>query len=227
MRIEELRTPLVAPSILARKGEGLLPAALSLKGQGIEVLHFDFMRPPYVGGEGLSFEDFSLIHGRTGLFEDVHVMSGTPLEDGKFFLENGADAVTVHGDSGKEDEIHGLFAIAHSLHKAAGISISPHVPLSTIFPFLDEVELVLVMGVVPGACGKSFDPRGEEHLLEISTIRDDFIRKGKKGFLISFDGSVNGENGRRLVEEGADILVTGSYYFNGDPRERLASLLGR
>ncbi len=227
MRIEELRTPLVAPSILARKGEGLLPAALSLKGQGIEVLHFDFMRPPYVDGEGLSFEDFSLIHGRTCLFEDVHVMSGTPLEDGKFFLENGADAVTVHGDSGKEDEIHGLFAIAHSLHKAAGISISPHVPLSTIFPFLDEVELVLVMGVVPGACGKSFDPRGEEHLLEISAIRDDFIRKGKKGFLISFDGSVNGENGRRLVEEGADILVTGSYYFNGDPRERLASLLGR
>lgn len=227
MRIEELRTPLVAPSILARKGEGLLPAALSLKSQGIEVLHFDFMRPPYVDGEGLSFEDFSLIHGRTGLFEDVHVMSGTPLEDGKFFLENGADAVTVHGDSGKEDEIHGLFAIAHSLHKAAGISISPHVPLSTIFPFLDEVELVLVMGVVPGACGKSFDPRGEEHLLEISAIRDDFIRKGKKGFLISFDGSVNGENGRRLVEEGADILVTGSYYFNGDPRERLASLLRR
>ena len=86
MRIEELRTPLVAPSILARKGEGLLPAALSLKGQGIEVLHFDFMRPPYVDGEGLSFEDFSLIHGRTCLFEDVHVMSGTPLEDGKFFL---------------------------------------------------------------------------------------------------------------------------------------------
>ena len=66
MRIEELRTPLVAPSILARKGEGLLPAALSLKGQGIEVLHFDFMRPPYVDGEGLSFEDFRFEPGRPG-----------------------------------------------------------------------------------------------------------------------------------------------------------------
>lgn len=227
MKIEELRTPLVAPSLLARKGEGLLEAALSLEGQGIQALHFDFMRPPYVDGEGLSYEDFSLIHGKTGLFEDVHVMSNSPLEDGKWFLEKGADAVTVHGDSGKEGEIHELFSLAHSLGKAAGISISPHVPLSSILPFLDEVELVLVMGVVPGACGKSFDPRGEEHLLEISTIRGDFLRKGKKGFLISFDGSVNGENGRRLVKEGADILVTGSYYFNGDPRERLASLLGR
>ena len=227
MRIEDLRTPLVAPSLLAKKGEGLLSSALGLRKEGIEVLHFDFMRPPYVDGEGLSFEDFALIHGKTGLVEDVHVMSARPLEDGARFLHMGADAVTVHGDAGKEEEIRELFRMARSLGKAPGISVSPHVSLGTILPFLEEAALVLVMGVVPGACGKSFDPRGEEHLSEIAAIRDDFLRKGKKGFLISFDGSVNGENGRRLIKEGADILVTGSYYFNGEPRERLGALLGK
>ena len=226
MELFDLIYPTISPSLLAKKGKDLLIEAKKCEEIGISLLHFDFMRPPFVEGTGLSYEDFLTIHNQTSCLEDVHVMSDDVRNDGLFFLNHGADILTFHGTVSDKSALLEMYRLIHLRGKKAGIAINPNDSLEVIYPFLDLVDLVLVMGVIPGACGKASNPRGEEHLVALSKMKEERSKEGKKSFLLSFDGAVNGENGKRLIEEGANILVSGSYFFKGDKEEKRRILLG-
>ncbi len=221
----DLSLPSVSPSLLAKKGGDLVKEAKLCEEAGISLLHFDYMRPPFVEGTGLSKEDFLAIHRKTSCLEDVHLMTDEVEEDGLFFLNAGADILTFHGTISDPGQLLNLYRFIRYRGKRAGIAISPDASISSITPFLDLVDLVLIMGVIPGACGKSSDPRGEEHLKEVFQLREERRKNHKSDFLISFDGGVNAQNGRHLREEGVDILVSGSFFFQGDREENRKALL--
>ena len=104
----------------------------------------------------------------------------------------------------------------------AGISIKPATPVSKVFPFLKDLDLVLIMSVEPGRGGQKFM---EQSLERISELRKEIDRTGSKA-LISVDGGINDITGPKCLNSGADVLVVGQYLFGHDDfQERFERLV--
>ena len=105
----------------------------------------------------------------------------------------------------------------------AGVSLNPGTPVSTLSSIIDKVDLVLIMSVNPGFGGQKFIPYSLKKVKELCEIR----KQRNLNFLIEVDGGVNADNARLLEENGADILVAGSYIFkSSDRRSAIKKIIG-
>ena len=138
---------------------------------------------------------------------DVHLMIQHPENYIEAFAKAGADMLTIHVEA--EGDIRGAIKKIKELGITPGISLNPGTPYSRIEPYLDSVDLVLVMTVQPGFGGQSFR---EEGLPKISAIRD-YAKKNDRHIEISVDGGINRITGKRCVDAGATVLAAGSYLF--------------
>lgn len=140
---------------------------------------------------------------------DVHLMVEQPEQQVDTFASAGADWITFHHEACIHS--HRLVQHIHDLGKKAGISIVPSTPVSAVSELLEYVDIVLVMTVNPGFGGQKLIPscvRKISELCEIRTARN-------ISFKISVDGGVNAETLSDVVSAGADIVVSGSAFFNG------------
>ena len=138
---------------------------------------------------------------------DVHLMVTNPSDFIKDFSDVGADIISVHveaNDPGK------AIKLIKELKIKAGIAIKPSTPSSAIEPFVESVDMILVMSVEPGYCGQSFH---ENAIQRVKTYREKYPDK-----IIEVDGGVGPENARLLADAGATLLVAGSAIFgSSDP----------
>ena len=180
-----------------------------------DLLHCDVMDGKFVKKKNYDFNLVDNINQNSLIMLDVHLMCGEPLASVDDYLSAGANIITVHYEAFKDK--NDIVKAVEKIHKAkalAGISISPETAVKDIKMYINNVDVVLVMSVVPGASGQSFMP---ESLAKIKEL--DAIRKGNNyGYKIEVDGGINNENVKAVVEAGADMIVSGSYVYNAKDR---------
>jgi ribulose-phosphate 3-epimerase len=153
---------------------------------------------------------------RKGLCQpfDIHLMIDHPIAYAPRFEIMEGDIITFHVEA-KDDPSRTIETI-HETGAKVGISLRPGTPIETVFPYLDRVDLVLVMSVEPGFGGQAFMPKAIERIRALQR------RIGGRPITIEVDGGINLENVRGVVEAGATLIVAGSAIFK--ERDRIVAM---
>ncbi len=178
-----------------------------LETAGADMLHFDVMDGVFVNNISFGIPILKALSDSTKLFKDVHLMITDPLKYVDAFAQAGADLITFHYES-----VSDPFATIEAIHAAgckAGISIKPATPAEAVIPFLDKIDLVLVMTVEPGFGGQGYIHEMTE---KIEAVRR-AIESWDRDIMLEVDGGINSETAPIVSHAGADVLVVGSYLF--------------
>ncbi len=186
----------------------------------VDWLHYDVMDGHFV--DNISFGSGVLqdVRKQTSLFIDTHLMINDPLHYLDRFIEVGSNLITFHLEA--TDNTTALNIINHLKEKGikVGMSIKPNTDPVQLAPYLDKLDLVLVMSVEPGFGGQSFLPSAYDKIVYYNEFRHEY----KLDYLIEVDGGINNKNAPSLLQCGADVLVSGSYLMKGDIKENVAKL---
>ena len=212
----------IAPSILSADFKKLGEEIALVESLGAEYLHFDVMDGHFVPNISFGVPVLASISKCHQMINDVHIMISEPKKFIEKFAEAGADIITFHYEACEnQDEVQDVIDMIHSFGIKAGMSIKPATPVEVVQPFLEDLELVLVMSVEPGFGGQSFIP---ESLDKISYLRKMIDLNGYL-CLVEVDGGINEKTAKLCRKAGVDILVAGSYLFGkADIEERMELL---
>ncbi len=199
----------ISPSVLSADFAKLGEDCRTVLDAGADMIHFDVMDGHFV--DNLSFGLPVLASLRKALpdaYMDVHLMITEPLHFVSEFADAGADCISFHMEAA--NSITATIAAIKALGKDIGLVVNPSTPVETVFPFLSDLSLVLVMGVTPGHGGQSFRP---ETIDKIRKLRAECNRLGLSPE-ISVDGGVKLETtAPECIKAGATLLVAGSAIF--------------
>lgn len=182
---------------------------------GADMLHFDVMDGHFVPNFSFGIPVLECLNRCTDLLLDVHLMIDNPLRYIKPFAKAGADLITFHLEAADDPEA--VIAAIHAHGKKAGISIKPATPAKSLLPFLERIDMALVMTVEPGFGGQSFLT---DMLPKVAALRN-----AAPVLDIQVDGGINADTARLCREAGANVLVAGSYVFGAaDKKAAMQSL---
>lgn len=208
----------IAPSILSADFGHLADAIRSIQ-KDAEYLHIDVMDGHYVPNISYGVPIVKSIRPITNMLFDVHLMVTNPMTHIESFAKAGADLITVHIET-VTDPVGAIRQI-HMLGKKAGLSIHPDTDVSSVFPYLEDVDLVLLMTVYPGFGGQSFLPNAPER---IRAIREKLDEIGSDAIL-SVDGGISDDTAHLAALSGARLLVAGQAVFgDADPAHAVRRL---
>ena len=201
---------ILSPSILAADFAELGKQIEEADRAGADYIHIDVMDGCFVPSISFGMPVISSIRKVTKKPFDVHLMIVDPIRYVETFAKCGADIITVHFEACK-DVKETLDAI-HASGCRAGLSVKPGTPTSELFPFLDSVDMVLIMTVEPGFGGQKFI---DYTLDKIREIRREINSRGV-AVDVEIDGGVTRENIDMILEAGANVIVAGSAVFKGN-----------
>ncbi len=204
---------ILAPSILAADFKELGKAIKTIEENGAEYLHYDVMDGIFVPSISFGMPVLSSIRSCTNQVMDVHLMITEPIRYIKEFKEAGADLITIHLEA-CEDVAATIKAIREAGLKV-GLSIKPATEAEAIRPYLDQIDMILVMSVEPGFGGQKFIP---ESLDKIRALRA-MVEEAGVNVDIEVDGGIYQTNVKEVLDAGANIIVSGSGVFKGDIAE--------
>ena len=208
---------IIAPSILSSDFANLETEIKRLEENGADWVHVDVMDGHFVPNLTIGAPVVKAIKPVTKLPMDVHLMIENPAKYVKDFALAGADIITFHYEATKETTFD-VINIIKSYGAKVGISIKPKTPVSAIRPYLDMVDLVLIMSVEPGFGGQKFMEDCADKIIEVKAYAN-------KDIIVEVDGGVNAQTAEHCRKCGADALVAGNYVFSsGDMKEAIASL---
>ncbi len=188
-----------------------------------DYLHVDVMDGVFVPNISIGLPVVESIRKVTDLPLDVHLMIVEPVRYVERFCDAGADLVTVHLEADTEANTHAAIAKIHARGKRAGVVLKPKTPAEAVLPFLEEVELILVMTVEPGFGGQKFMA---DQMGKVSQIRR-WIDERNPACELEVDGGVAPDTCRTCIDAGANVLVAGSAVYKAeDIPARIAQLRG-
>ena len=197
----------ISPSILAGDFARLGEAARLCETSGADMLHIDVMDGHFVPNITIGAPVVKCLRKAAGLFFDVHLMISEPDRYIPDFAAAGADLITVHAES--DGDTAATVDLIRSLGVKAAVALKPATPAQTVFPYLDKLDMVLVMTVEPGFGGQSFMA---DQLPKIAAIRAECNKRGLATD-IQVDGGITDKTAPLVIEAGANVLVAGSYLF--------------
>ena len=210
---------MISPSILSADFCRLADECRLVLEAGAQMLHFDVMDGHFVPNISFGVPVLASLHkGIPSAFFDVHLMISHPLAYVEPFAKAGADLINFHIEA--EDDPAAVLAAIRAAGRKTGMTIKPGTPVEALFPWLDQLDLVLVMSVEPGFGGQKFMPAALDKLAALKA------RRQEKGlaFLLEVDGGVNAETAPLCAAAGADVLVAGSAVFAApDPAAAVAA----
>lgn len=209
--------PLVAPSILSADFANMEKAALDVRKWGGDWLHCDVMDGVFVPDITFGMPMVKALDRVTDMTLDVHLMITEPEKYVERFCDVGADFVTFHVDASKN--VDGALDAIKAKGKKCGLVLNPDKPLSLVKPYIDKIDMLLIMSVYAGFGGQKFIPESVQKLKDAKKLI------GDRNVLLEIDGGVGEDNAKEIIAAGADVLVAGSSVFGSKNPEKVISAL--
>ena len=210
---------LIAPSILSADFSNLKAACDLINNSEADWYHIDVMDGMFVPNISFGMPVIKSIKKHATKPFDVHLMIEDPDRFITDFKNAGADILTVHVEACRH--LHRSLQAIRVEGMKAGISLNPHTPVHVIENVIKDADLILIMSVNPGFGGQNFIAKTYD---KIKAVRQ-MIDASNSNALIEVDGGVTDENARKLIDAGADVLVSGSYIFKSDnPTQTISAL---
>ena len=205
-----MRNFVVSASILGANTLNLDTELEKIRKADIKWVHFDVMDGKFVKNVSFADDFLSVASSKVDLVKDVHIMINDPLLNIEKYAKINADYLTFHYEACKDDlEVKAVINKIHASKMKAGLSIKPNTPIEYVYPFLKDLDLVLIMSVEPGYGGQRFLDNAFDKITKLRNQIDTL----NLSVLISVDGGINDKTAPRCLEKGADILVVGQYLF--------------
>ena len=198
----------ISPSILSCDFGAMRQELISLTECGADMAHIDVMDGNFVPNITLGPCIVSALRGCTTLLFDVHLMIDEPIRYIEDFAKAGADLITFHLEAASD--VGATIGKIAACGCKAGIAIKPGTPVEAVYPYLDRVDMVLVMTVEPGFGGQSYMADMEPKVAA--------LRKKCPDLLIQVDGGINETTVKTAAQAGANVIVAGSYVFKAADR---------
>ena len=198
----------ISPSILSCNFNKLGEEIKSLEKAGADLIHIDVMDGHFVPNITIGPEVIKKIRPLTKVPFDVHLMISPVDNFIEDFANAGSDIITIHPEATKD--LKKSIELIKKFDKKVGISLNPNSEISLVEPYLNDIDLILVMSVNPGFAGQKFKP---EVLKKLEKIKKIIVSKNLK-IDLEIDGGINFQNSIDAKNAGANILVSGSTIFN-------------
>ena len=217
-----MKNPLVSISILNANFLNLEQEIVIAQNIGIKWLHFDVMDGHFVPNISFGAPILSSISQKFKLFNDVHLMISDPKKYYMDFVKAGADLITFHLESLKsEEEVVNLVNLIKKENVKVGISIKPNTDVKKLLPFLNLIDLILIMSVEPGFGGQKFMDTALDKIEFLSKYKDE----NSLQYLIEVDGGINNITYKKCASKGVDVCVIGSYLLKSEDMKKSYELL--
>ena len=209
----------LSPSILAADFKVLGQEMEKTEENGAAYIHFDVMDGMFVPSISFGMPVLASIHDATEQFMDAHLMVQEPIRYVEAFQKAGADYVTVHLEAC--EDVKTTLDKIHACGMKAGLAVNPETDVKELVPYLEDVEMILIMSVHPGFGGQKFIPESLDKIREVRAM----LNEKNLETDIQVDGGIYVENVREVLDAGANVIVAGSAVFRGDAGENTAKFM--
>ena len=209
----------LSQSILAADFKVLGQEMKKTEENGAAYIHFDVMDGMFVPSISFGMPVLASIHDATEQFMDVHLMVQEPIRYVEAFQKAGADYVTVHLEAC--EDVKTTLDKIHACGMKAGLAVNPETDVKELVPYMEDVEMILIMSVQPGFGGQKFIPESLDKIREVRAM----LNEKNLETDIQVDGGIYVENVREVLDAGANVIVAGSAVFRGDAGENTAKFM--
>ncbi len=217
--IQKTMGNIISPSILSADFGNLRRDIEMINSSDADWIHLDIMDGVFVPNISYGFPVLESIKNDCKKVLDAHLMVVDPTPFIEGFKRLGITYFTVHYEACTH--LHRTIEQIKEAGMKAGVAINPHTPVCLLEDIINDLDITLVMAVNPGFGGQKFI---ENTTLKVSQLREMIERKGSKS-LIEVDGGINYDTGKRVIEAGADAIISGNFIFkSADPCETIAKL---
>ena len=210
---------ILAPSMLSADFKVLGEELKTIEENGAKYVHYDVMDGMFVPSLSFGPAILQSISPASTLVHDVHLMIEEPIRYIEPFAKASADIITVHIEACSD--LDATIAKIKEFGCKVGVSVKPATPVSALEPYLDKIDMILIMSVEPGFGGQKFMPMALEKIAQARAL----VNEKGLNIDIQVDGGIYTHNVEDVIKAGANIIVAGSAVFNGDTKANTVAMM--